>query len=115
MTDGHFLEAVVNCRDSVFTAELERQTRDDEGREKVRQKTLAGAPKGDSFVLGRFEGLSSAGVSATSYLQGVTTGFEGNLYRVVHVQCSGVLTIDLDVVGAPSDLDSDGLMGQLQD
>jgi hypothetical protein len=45
-----------------FTAELERQAWDDEGREKDRQKALSDASEGDGLALGGLEGLSSAGV-----------------------------------------------------
>ena len=57
-----------------FTAELERQAWDDEGREEDRQKALSSASEGDGLALGGLEGLSSAGVSATANLQGVTSG-----------------------------------------
>jgi len=52
-----------------FTAELERQAWDDEGREEDRQKTLSGASEGDGLALGGVEGLSSAGVSSVANLQ----------------------------------------------
>jgi hypothetical protein len=52
-----------------FTAELERQAGDEEGREEDRQKALSGASEGDGLVaLGGVEGPSSAGVSATANL-----------------------------------------------
>ena len=57
-----------------FTAELERQAWDDEGREEDRQKVLSSASEGDGLALGGLEGLSSAGVSATANLRGVTSG-----------------------------------------
>jgi hypothetical protein len=68
------------------TAELERQAGDDEGREEDRQKTLSGAAEGDGLALGGVEGLSSAGVSATANLQGVTSRFDWYLDRVVHFE-----------------------------
>jgi len=96
------------------TAELERQTGDYEGREEDRQKALSGASEGDGLALGGVEGLSSAGVSATSNLQGVTSRFDLYLDRVVHFDRSGTLTVNDDVVRAASDLDSNRFMRQLQ-
>jgi hypothetical protein len=89
------------------TAELERQAGNDEGREEDRQKTLSSASEGDGLTLGGVEGLSSAGVSATANLQGVTSRFDWYLDRVVHFERSGTLTVNHDVVRATSDLDSD--------
>src|SRR5665647_2573355 len=97
-----------------FTAELERQAWDDEGREKDRQKALSGASEGDGVALADLEGLSSAGVSATANLQGVTSRFDWYLDRVVHLERSGTLTVNHDVVRATSDLDSDCFMRHLQ-
>src|ERR1035437_6996615 len=97
-----------------FTAELERQAWDDEGREEDRQKALSGASEGDGLALGGLEGLSSAGVSATANLQAVTSRFDWYLDRVVHLERSGTLTVNHDVVRATSDLDSDCLMRHLQ-
>jgi len=97
-----------------FTADLERQAWDDEGREKDRQKALSGASEGDGLAPGSLEGLSSAGVSATANLQGVTSRFDWYLDRVVHLERSGTLTVNHDVVGATSDLDSDCFMRHLQ-
>jgi len=97
-----------------FTAELERQAWDDEGCEKDRQKALSGASEGDGLALGSLEGLSSAGVSATANLQGVTSRFDWYLDRVVHLERSGTLTVNHDVVRATSDLDSDCFMRHLQ-
>jgi hypothetical protein len=54
---------VISC-----TAELKRQAGYDEGREEDRQKTLAGASKGDGLALGGVERLSSAGVSAVLFI-----------------------------------------------
>jgi hypothetical protein len=96
------------------TAELERQAGDHEGREEDRQKTLSGASEGDGLVLDGVEGLSSAGFSAIANLQGVTSRFDWYLDRVVHFERSGTLTINLDVVPATSDLDSDCFMRQFQ-
>jgi hypothetical protein len=90
-----------------FTAEPERQAWNDEGREEDRQKALSGASEGDGLALGGLEGLRSAGVSATANLQGVTSRFDWYLDRVVHVERSGTLTVNHDVIGATSDLDSD--------
>ena len=97
-----------------LTAELERQAGDDEGREKDRQKALSGASEGDGLALGGLEGPSSAGVSATANLQGVTSRFDRYLGRVVHLDRSGTLTVNQDVVRATSDLGSDCLMRHLQ-
>jgi hypothetical protein len=97
-----------------FTAELERQAGDDEGREEDRQKALSGASEGNGLALSGLEGLSSAGVSATANLQGVTSRFDWYLDRVVHFKRSGTLTVNHDVVRASSDLDSDCFMRQLQ-
>src|ERR1035437_3517551 len=97
-----------------FTAELERQAWDDEGREKDRQKALSGASEVDALALGGLEGLSSAGVSATANLQGVTSRFDWYLDRVVHLERSGTLIVNHDVVRATSDLDSDCFMRHLQ-
>src|ERR1019366_8441547 len=97
-----------------YTAELERQAWDDEGREKDRQKALSGASEGDGLALGGLEGPSSAGVSATADLQGMTSRFDWYLDRVVHLHRSGTLTVNHDVVRATSDLGSDCLMRHLQ-
>src|SRR5450759_5126004 len=99
---------------SGLTAELERQAWDDEGREKDRQKALSGASEGDGLALGGLERLSSAGVSATANLQAVTSRFDWYLDRVVHLERSGTLTVNHDVVRATSDLDSDCFMRHLQ-
>jgi hypothetical protein len=98
----------------VYTAELERQAGDDEGREEDRQNALSGASEGDGLALGGLEGLSSAGFSATANLQGVTSRFDWYLDRVVHFERSGTLTVNHDVVCATSDLDSDCFMCQFQ-
>jgi hypothetical protein len=97
-----------------FTAELERQAGDDEGREEDRQKALSGASEGDGLALGGLEGLSSAGVSATANLQSVTSRFDWYLDRVVHFERSGMLTVNHDVVRSTSDFNSDCFMRQLQ-
>jgi hypothetical protein len=100
---------IIDC-----TAELERQAGDDEGREEDRQKTLPGASEGDDLVLRGFEGLSSAGVSATLNFQGVSSRFDWYLDRVVHVERSGALTVNHDVICTTSNLDSDCLMRQFE-
>jgi hypothetical protein len=97
-----------------FTAELERQAGGDEGREEDRQKALSGASEGDGLALGGLKGLSSAGVSATANLHGVTSRFDWYLNRVVHFERSSFLTINHDVVRTTSDLDSDCFMRHLQ-
>src|SRR5450631_3343358 len=97
-----------------FTAELERQAWDDEGREEDRQKALSGASEGDGLALGGLEGTSSAGVSATAKLQGVTSRFDRYLDRVVHFDRPGTLTVNDDVVRATSYLGPDCLMRHLQ-
>src|SRR5450759_2702468 len=71
-----------------YTAELERQAGDDEGREEDRQNALSGASEGDGLALGGLEGLTSAGVSATANLHGVTSRFDWYLDRVVHFELS---------------------------
>src|SRR5450755_771012 len=97
-----------------FTAELERQAWDGEGREEDRQKALSGASEGDGLALGGLEGPSSAGVSATADLQGVTSRFDWYLHCVVHVDRSGMLAVNHDVVCAASDLGADCFMCHLQ-
>src|ERR1700692_1655295 len=97
-----------------FTAELERQAGYEEGREEDRQKALSGASEGDGRSLGGGEGPSSAGVSATANLQGVTAGFDRYLDRVVHFDRSGKLTVNHDVVRATAALGSDCFMRHLQ-
>src|ERR1017187_7843796 len=96
-----------------FTAELERQAWDNEGREKDRQKTLSGASEGDGLALGGLEGLSPAGGAATANLQSVTSRFDWYLDLVVHFQRFGKVTVNHDVVPAKSDLDSDWFMRHL--
>jgi len=96
------------------SSELEGQARHKKGREEDRQKTLSGASEGNDLALGGVEGLSSAGVSAITNLHGVTSRFDLYLDRVVHIDRSGPLTVNHDVVCAPSDLDSDCLMRQPQ-
>jgi hypothetical protein len=93
-----------------FAAELERQAWDDEGREEDRQKALSGASEGDGLALVGLEGLSSAGVSATANLQGMTSRFDWYLDRVVHLERTDTLTVDHDLVRATPDLDSDCLV-----
>jgi hypothetical protein len=93
---------IIDC-----TAELERQAGDDEGREEDRQKTLPGASEGDGLAFGGVEGLNSAGISTTANLQRVTSRCDWNLDRVIHVERSGTLTVNHDVVRATSDLYSD--------
>ena len=66
-----------------FTAELERQAGDDEGREEDRQKALPGASEGDGLAIGDLKGPGSTGISATANLQGVTSRFDWYLDRVV--------------------------------
>jgi hypothetical protein len=73
--------SIIGC-----TAELERKAGNDEGREEDRQKTLSGASECDGLALGGVEVLSSAGVSATANLQGVTSRFDWYLDRVVHFE-----------------------------
>ena len=97
-----------------FTAELERQAWDDEGREKDRQKTLSGAPERDGLTLSGLESLSSAGVSATAILLSMTSRFDWDLDRVVHFDRTGTLTVNHDVVGATPDLGPDCFMRHLQ-
>jgi hypothetical protein len=97
-----------------YTAELERQAGEDEGREEDRQKTLSGASEGGGLALGGVEGLSSAGVAAIANLQGVTSRFDWYLDRVVHFDRSGTPTVNHDVVRATSDLDADCFMRQPQ-
>jgi hypothetical protein len=96
------------------TAELERQAGYEEGREEDRQKTLSGAPEGDGLALDGVEGLRSAGVSAIANLQGMTSGFDWYLDRVVHFDRSGRLAVNQDVVRATSDFDSDCFMRDFQ-
>ena len=93
-----------------YLAELERQAWDDEGREKDRQKALSGASEGDGLAPGGLEGPSSAGVSATADSQGVPSGFDWYLDRVVHLDRSGTPTVNHDVVRATSDLGADCFM-----
>jgi len=97
-----------------FTAELERQAGEYEGREEDWQKTLSGTSEGDGLTFGGYKGLSSAGVSATAKLQGVTSRIDWYLDRVVHFKRSGTLTVNHDVVGAASDLNSYCFMRYLQ-
>jgi hypothetical protein len=93
---------------------LEGQAGDDEGRQENRQKTLSGASESDGLALGGVERLGSAGVSAITNLQGVTSRLDWYLDRVVHVDRSGTFTVNNDVVRAASNLGSDCLMRQLQ-
>jgi hypothetical protein len=97
-----------------FTAELERQAGDDEGREEDRQKALSGASERDGLALGGLEDLSSDGVSAVANLQGVTSRFDWYLDRVVSFERSGALTVNHYVVRATSDLDSNCFMRHFQ-
>jgi hypothetical protein len=78
----------------LLPTEAERQAGNGEGREKDRQKPLAGASKGDYFAVGGIEGLSSARISAISDLQGVTSRFDWYLDRVVHFNRPDRLTVD---------------------
>jgi hypothetical protein len=106
---------ITNGRMSVtFTAKLERQARNDEGRKEDRQKALSRTSIGDGLAFGDLEGLRSAGVSATSKLHGMTASFDWYLDRVVHFERSAMLAVNDDVVRAASDLDSDCFMRYLQ-
>jgi hypothetical protein len=99
---------------SGFTAEMERQAWDDEGREEDRQKALSGASEGDGLAFDSLEASRSAGVSTTANLQGVTARFDRYLDRVVHVERPNTLPVNRDVVCATSDLDSDCFVRHLQ-
>jgi hypothetical protein len=88
------------------TAELERQARDDEGREEDGQKTLSRASEGNGLALDGVEGPSSAGVSTVANLQSVTSRLDWYLDRVVHLDRSDRLTVNHDVVCVTSYLDS---------
>jgi hypothetical protein len=69
-----------------FARERQGQTRHYERREKDRQSPLSTASEGDDSVFGRVEGLSPARVSTIADLQGVRSGFDWNLDRVM--QCN---------------------------
>jgi hypothetical protein len=97
-----------------FSTELEREAGDDEGREEDRQKALSRASEGDRLAFGGLEGPSSTGVSATANFQGVTSGFNGYLDRVVHLKRSDALTVDHDVVRTTPNFDSDCFVRHLQ-
>ena len=58
----------------------------DEGQEKDRQDALSGASEAGDFAVAGVEGLGSAGVSAIADLQGVTSGFDWYLDRVVQFE-----------------------------
>jgi hypothetical protein len=64
------------------------------------------------FALGGVEGLGSAGVSAIADLQGVTTGDDWNLDRLVQFEQPDTLTVEHDVVRAAADLQSDCFVHQ---
>jgi hypothetical protein len=87
--------------------EFQGQPGNDEGCEKDRQEPLSGASEGDDLALGGVESLSAAQVSAIADLQGMTSGLDWYLDRVVHFDRSNPLTIDHDIVGATTDLRSD--------
>jgi hypothetical protein len=92
------------------TAELEREAREDKGREEDREKTLPGASEGDGLIFGRFEGLGAAGLSTAANLQSVPARSDWNLKCVVHCEGTGTLTVNDDVVRSSSDFDSDCFM-----
>ena len=94
-------------------AELECQAGDDERRKEDRQEALSGASEADDLTVGCLEVLSPAGVSATTQLQAVTSGFNWNLDRLVHLDRSGDLTVNDDVVRTPSHLSSNRLVRHL--
>lgn len=84
------------------------------GREKDRQEPLSGAPERDGLVLGGVEGLSAAGVPSIADLQGMVSRLDWYLDRVVHLDRTGPLTVDHDIVRPAPDLRSDRLMRHLQ-
>jgi hypothetical protein len=91
----------------LFARERERQARHDERHEKDRQSPLSPASEGDDSVLGRVEGLSPARVSTIADLQGVTSGFDWHLDRVMQCDRPDTLTVDQDIVRATTDLHAD--------
>src|ERR1700722_18124566 len=94
--------------------EFQCQPGHDEGCEKDRQEPLSGASEGGDLCLRGVEGLSAARVSSIADLQGVTSGLDRYLDRVVHLDRPGPLTVDHDIVGATTDLGSDCLTRYLQ-
>ena len=97
-------ERVVSVRLLAYV--FDGQAGDGDRREKERQKPLAGASEGDDFALGRVEGLSPARVPAIADLQSVTSRLDWRLDRVVHFERPDTLTVNLDIVGATTDLHS---------
>ena len=67
----------------LLAPERERQAGNDKGEQEDRQDALSAAPEGDRFALGRVEGRGAAEVSAIADLQGVMSGFDRYLDRVV--------------------------------
>jgi hypothetical protein len=67
---------------------------------KDRQEPLSGASEGGDLFLGGVEGLSAARVSSIANLQGVTSGLDWYLDRVVHFDRPGPLAVDHDIVRA---------------
>ncbi len=94
--------------------ERECQAGNDEGQQKDRQDALSAASEGDGFALGGVEGLGSAGVAAIADLQGVTSGLDWYLDRVVQFERSDTLAVEHDVLRAATDLHSDGFVRQRQ-
>jgi hypothetical protein len=70
----------------LLAPEGECQAGNDEGQEEDRQDPLSAASEGDGFALGRVEGRGSAGVLAVADLQGVMSGFDWYLDRVVQFE-----------------------------
>src|SRR3984885_12964347 len=66
------------------------------------------------LAIGGVEGLSAARLSAIADLQGMTSGLDWYLDRVVHFNRPDPLTIEYDIVRATADLRPDCLVRQLQ-
>ena len=81
---------------------------------KIGRNPLSGTPEGDGFARSGVEAANSAGVSPVANLEGMMSRFDWYLYRVVHLDGSGTLTVNDDVVGPTSDLDSNCFVRQLQ-
>jgi hypothetical protein len=94
-------------RRSLVANEFQCQPGHYKGCEKDRQEPLSGASEGDDLFLGGVEGLSAARISSIANLQGVTSGLDWYLDRVVHFDRPNPLTVDHDIVRATTDLRSD--------
>jgi hypothetical protein len=78
----------------LLRTDRERQAWHDERREKDRQEPLSGASESDDLALSSVEVHSATQVSTVANLQGVMSGFNRYLDRLVHFDRTDTITVD---------------------